>query len=104
VNGERRLPSRLRFAEFKINSLPQCKSIEERADIPHVGLVMTYKDFYAQAMLSSLPIAYAVEKDLLQGREPTPENVALGASQLAMALTEILANTAEGVPGADRQY
>ena len=36
---------------------------------------MTYKEFYAQAMLSSLPIAYAVEKDLVQGREPTPENV-----------------------------
>ena len=58
---------------------------------------MTYKDFYAQAMLSSLPIAYAVEKDLLQGREPTPENVALGASQLAMALTDLLARTAQNV-------
>ena len=89
---------------FEIISLPQCKSIEERADIPHVGLVMTYKDFYAQAMLSSLPIAYAVEKDLMQGREPTPENVALGASQLAMALTELLASTVENVPGANQQY
>jgi hypothetical protein len=65
---------------------------------------MTYKDFYAQAMLSSLPIAYAVEKDLLQGREPTPENVALGASQLAMALTELLANTAANVPNGNTQY
>jgi hypothetical protein len=65
---------------------------------------MTYKDFYAQAMLSSLPIAYAVEKDLLQGREPTPENVALGASQLAMALTELLANTAANVPSGNTQY
>ena len=90
--------------DFEINSLPQCKSIEERADIPHVGVVMTYKDFYAQAMLSSLPIAYAVEKDLVQGREPTPENVALGASQLAMALTELLAKTVEDVPGANQQY
>ena len=54
---------------------------------------MTYKDFYAQALLSSLPISYAVEKDLAHGREPTPENVALGASQLAMALTDLLAKT-----------
>ena len=65
---------------------------------------MTYKDFYAQALLSSLPIAYAVEKDLVQGREPTPENVALGASQLAMALTELLANTIESVPGGTSQF
>jgi hypothetical protein len=65
---------------------------------------MTYKDFYAQALLSSLPIAYAVERDLVQGREPTPENVALGASQLAMALTELLANTIESVPGANTQF
>ncbi len=65
---------------------------------------MTYKDFYAQAMLSSLPIAYAVERDLVQGREPTPENVALGASQLAMALTELLANTVDSVPGANAQF
>jgi hypothetical protein len=65
---------------------------------------MTYKDFYAQALLSSLPIAYAVEKDLVQGREPTPENVALGASQLAMALTELLANTIESVPGGTTQF
>jgi len=64
---------------------------------------MTYKDFYAQAILSSLPIAYAVERDLVQGREPTPENVALGASQLAMALTELLAKTVADVPGADTQ-
>jgi hypothetical protein len=64
---------------------------------------MTYKDFYVQAMLSSLPIAYAVEKDLLQGREPTPENVALGASQLAMALTDLLAGTVENVPNASTQ-
>jgi hypothetical protein len=98
VNGVRRRPN------AEINSLPQCKSIEERADIPHLGVVMTYKDFYAQAMLSSLPIAYAVEKDLMQGREPTPENVALGASQLAMALTELLAKTIEDVPGANQQY
>jgi hypothetical protein len=59
---------------------------------------MTYKEFYAQALLNSLSIAYAVEKDLLQGREPTPENVALGASQLAMALTDVLASTAGNVP------
>ncbi|MBV9106002.1 MAG: hypothetical protein JO066_09135 [Verrucomicrobia bacterium] len=65
---------------------------------------MTYKDFYAQALLSSLPIAYAVEKDLVQGPEPTPENVALGASQLAMALTELLANTIESVPGGTTQF
>ena len=65
---------------------------------------MTYKDFYAQAMLSSLPIAYAVEKDLLQGREPSPENVALGASQLAMALTDLLASTVENVPDATAQF
>jgi len=65
---------------------------------------MTYKDFYAQAMLSSLPIAYAVEKDLLQGREPTPENVALGASQLAMALTDLLTKTIEDVPNGDSQF
>jgi hypothetical protein len=65
---------------------------------------MTYKDFYAQAMLSSLPIAYAVEKDLMQGREPSPENVALGASQLAMALTELLASTAGSVPDANTEY
>jgi hypothetical protein len=58
---------------------------------------MTYKEFYAQAMLSSVSIAYSVEKDLLQGREPTPENVALGASQLAMALTDLLARTAQNV-------
>jgi hypothetical protein len=54
-------------------------------------------------MLSSLPIAYAVEKDLLQGREPTPENVAQGASQLAMALTELLAGTVDSVPNANAQ-
>ncbi len=65
---------------------------------------MTYKDFYAQAMLSSLPISYAVERDLVQGREPTPENVALGASQLAMALTELLASTIGNVPGADTHF
>jgi hypothetical protein len=62
---------------------------------------MTYKDFYAQAMLSSLSIAYAVEKDILQGREPTPESVALGASQLAMALTDLLARTADSIPDAN---
>jgi hypothetical protein len=45
-----------------------------------------------------------VEKDLLQGREPTPENVALGASQLAMALTDLLAKTVENVPGANEQF
>src|SRR5208283_849240 len=65
---------------------------------------MTYKEFYAQALLSSLPIAYSVEKDLLEGREPTPENVALGASQLAMALTELLASTINNVPRGDSQY
>jgi hypothetical protein len=64
---------------------------------------MTYKDFYAQALLSSLPISYAVEKDLLQGREPTPENVALGASQLAMALTDLLAKSVENVPDGNEQ-
>ena len=62
---------------------------------------MTYKDFYAQALLSSLPISYAVERDLVHGREPTPENIALGASQLAMALTYLLAKTTEDVPRAD---
>jgi hypothetical protein len=82
----------------------QCKSIERAPGIPHLSGGMTYKEFYAQAMLSSLPIAYAVEKDLAQGREPTPESVALGASQLAMALTELLAGTAENVPGANNQY
>ena len=65
---------------------------------------MTYKDFYANAMLSSLPIAYAVEKDLLQGREPTPENVALGASQLAMALTDLLARTVENLADGNAQF
>jgi len=65
---------------------------------------MTYKDFYAQALLSSLPIAYTVEKDLVQGREPRPENVALGASQLAMALTELLANTIQNIPAANEQF
>jgi hypothetical protein len=64
---------------------------------------MTYKDFYAQALLNSLPISYAVEKDLLQGREPTPENVALGASQLAMALTDLLAKSVENVPDGNEQ-
>jgi hypothetical protein len=63
--------------------------------------LMTYKEFYAQALLSSVSIAYTVEKEVLQGREPTPENVALGASQLAMALTELLAATVENVPNAD---
>jgi hypothetical protein len=65
---------------------------------------MTYKDFYAQALLSSLPIAYAVEKDLAHGREPNPEHVALGASQLAMALTDMLAKTVLNVPGANEQF
>ena len=41
----------------------QCKSIERALGIPHLSGGMTYKEFYAQAMLSSLPIAYAVEKD-----------------------------------------
>jgi hypothetical protein len=82
----------------------QCKSIEEPTDIPHLLSGMTYKDFYAQAMLSSLPIAYAVERDLVHGREPSPEDVALGASQLAMALTELLARTADNVPGANAQF
>jgi len=90
--------------QLKNNLLMQCKSIERAPGIPHLSGGMTYKDFYAQAMLSSLPIAYAVEKDLAQGREPTPESVALGASQLAMALTELLAGTAENVPGANNQY
>jgi hypothetical protein len=88
----------------KNNLRVQCKSIERGPGIPHLSGGMTYKEFYAQAMLSSLPIAYAVEKDLAQGREPTPESVALGASQLAMALTELLAGTAENVPGANNQY
>jgi hypothetical protein len=83
---------------------PRCKRIEALARIQHVRSGMTYKDFYAQALLSSLPIAFAVEKDLLEGREPSPENVALGASQLAMALTEVLANTVENVPGATTQF
>ncbi len=65
---------------------------------------MTYKEFYAQALLNSLPVAYAVEKDLLHDREPTPENVALGASQLAMALTELLVSTIDNVPGGGSQY
>jgi len=65
---------------------------------------MTYKEFYAQALLSSLPIAYTVEKDLVEGREPRPEHVALCASQLAMALTELLANTVQNVPGGSDQY
>jgi hypothetical protein len=82
----------------------QFKSIEMPAGFHHEGLAMTYKDFYAQALLSSLAIAYAVEKDLVQGREPTPENVALGASQLAMALTELLANTLESVPRGNAQF
>lgn len=69
-----------------------------------VGSSMTYKDFYAQALLSSLPIAYTVEKDLVQGREPRPEHVALCASQLAMALTELLAKTKQNVPGANNQF
>jgi hypothetical protein len=64
---------------------------------------MTYKEFYAQALLSSLPISYAVERDLVHGREPTPENVALGASQLAMALTDLLAKTSENIPRANLQ-
>ena len=64
---------------------------------------MTYKEFYAQALLSSLPIAYAVEKDLSHDREPTPENVALGASQLAMALTDLLAKTVNDLAGANDQ-
>jgi hypothetical protein len=72
--------------------------------IPHLSVRMTYKDFYAQALLSSLPIAYAVEKDLVHGREPTPENVALGASQLAMALTDLLAKTIEDLPDANDQF
>jgi hypothetical protein len=76
----------------------------ETLDCSAVGLSMTYKDFYAQALLSSLSIAYTVEKDLVQGREPRPENVALCASQLAMALTELLANTVQNVPGANDQY
>jgi len=65
---------------------------------------MTYKDFYAQALLSSLPISYAVEKDLVHGREPSPENVALGASQLAMALTDLLAKTVQNVPGGNEEF
>jgi hypothetical protein len=88
---------------IKANFRPPRKRVEEPFAIPHLVLDMTYKDFYAQAMLSSLPIAYAVEKDLLQGREPTPENVAQGASQLAMALTELLAGTVESVPNANAQ-
>jgi hypothetical protein len=92
------------IGRLKRNTPLQSKRIEELADITHEGLGMTYKDFYAQAMLSSLPIAYAVERDLVQGREPTPENVALGASQLAMALTEVLASTIETVPGANTQF
>ena len=101
VNSKRTAPG---LFPRKIYVVPQGKSIEEPAGFPHVGLAMTYKDFYAQALLSSLPIAYAVERDLVPGREPTPENVALGASQLAMALTEILANTVESVPGANAQF
>jgi len=42
-----------------------------------------------------------VERDLVHGREPTPENVALGASQLAMALTDLLAKTSQNVPRAN---
>jgi hypothetical protein len=65
---------------------------------------MTYKEFYVQALLGSLPVAYSVEKDLLDGREPKPENIALGAAQLAMALTEALASTIESVPRGESQF
>ena len=40
---------------------------------------------------------------LKNGREPTPENVALGASQLAMALTDLLAKTSQNIPRANLQ-
>jgi len=63
---------------------------------------MTYKEFYAQALLSSLPISYAGEGSGPRQRTDTG-NVALGASQLAVALTELLAKTSQNVPHADMQ-
>jgi hypothetical protein len=80
------------------------KRIQEIIRHPCVRSGMTYKEFYAQALLSSLPVAYSVEKDLLNGREPNPENVASGASQLAMTLTELLAATINNVPDGESHY
>ena len=63
---------------------------------------MTYKDFYAQALLEALPIAYDVAKTTSDSGLPNPELIAKDAAQLAEALTAVLAETVSFVPHGER--
>ncbi|MBV9490242.1 MAG: hypothetical protein JO069_11030 [Verrucomicrobia bacterium] len=54
---------------------------------------MTYKEFYAQALLEALPIAYDVAKATSDSGLPNPEIIAQDAALLAQALSMVLAET-----------
>ena len=58
---------------------------------------MTYKEFYAQALLEALPIAYDVAKATSDSGLPNPEIIAKDAALLAEALTTILRETVGAV-------
>ena len=63
---------------------------------------MTYKDFYAQALLQALPIAYDVAKATCSSGLPDPELIAKDAAQLADALTTVLSENVSFVENGDR--
>jgi hypothetical protein len=63
---------------------------------------MTYKDFYAQALLQALPIAYDVAKATCASGLPNPELIAKDAAQLAEALTAVFSETVAFVANGDQ--
>ena len=63
---------------------------------------MTYKEFYAQALLQALPIAYDVAKSTCSHGLPNPELIAKDAAQLAEALTTVFAETVSFVANGDQ--
>ena len=63
---------------------------------------MTYKDFYAQALLQALPIAYDVAKSTCSHGLPNPELIAKDAAQLAEALTTVFSETVSFVANGDQ--
>ena len=63
---------------------------------------MTYKDFYAQALLQALPIAYDVAKTTSVSGLPNPELIANDAAQLAEALTAVFSETVSFVTNGDQ--
>lgn len=63
---------------------------------------MTYKDFYAQALLQALPIAYDVAKSTCAHGLPNAELIAKDAAQLAEALTTVFTETVSFVANGDQ--